>query len=201
MQVFVRRSLGGFLVPLALSVFAQNVQSAQNVRSAEAQKLSFNRDIRPILAENCFACHGPDSAARKADLRLDQREVAVKAGAIVPGKPDESEMIHRVFSVDKDEMMPPASLHRQLTPAQREKLKTWIASGAEYQQLWSFIAPVRPALPPVKNSGWVRNPIDRFVLSRLEQEGMQPAAGGRPPHPRPSRQPRFDGAAADAGDR
>ncbi len=150
--------------------------SAQIGLSAEVQKLSFNRDIRPILAENCFACHGPDSAARKADLRLDKREVAVKAGAIVPGKPDESEMIHRVLSDDKDEMMPPASLHRQLKPAQKEKLKAWIASGAEYQQLWSFIAPVRPTLPPVKNSAWVRNPMDRFVLAGLEREGLQPAA-------------------------
>ena len=148
---------------------------AQLGQSAEVPKLTFNGDIRPILAENCFACHGPDSAARKADLRLDKREVAVKAGAIVPGKPDESEMIHRVFSDDKDEMMPPASLHRQLTAAQREKLKAWIAGGAEYQQLWSFIAPVRPALPPVKNAVWVRNPIDRFVLAGLERQGLQPA--------------------------
>jgi hypothetical protein len=137
--------------------------------------LSFNRDIRPILAENCFTCHGPDSAARKADLRLDRREVAVKAGAIMPGKPDESEMIHRVFSDDKDEMMPPASMKRQLTAAQKDKLKAWIAAGAEYQPLWSFIPPVRPALPAVKSLGWVRNPIDRFVLAGLERQGLQPA--------------------------
>jgi hypothetical protein len=159
----------GALASLAMSFFVPSAQSA------EVQKLSFNRDIRPILAENCFTCHGPDSAARKAELRLDKREVAVKIGAIVPGKPDESEMIHRIFSDDKDEMMPPASMHRQLTAAQKEKLKAWITAGAEYQPLWSFIPPVRPALPPVKNMGWIRNPIDRFVLAGLEQQNLQPA--------------------------
>ena len=141
-----------------------------------AEKPNFNRDVRPILAENCFACHGPDSASRKADLRFDRRDVAVKAGAIVPGKPDESEMIHRIFSADNDEVMPPPSLHKQLTAAQKEKLKAWIAAGAEYQPLWSFIPPARPALPPVHDMGWVRNPIDRFVLAALQQHGLQPAA-------------------------
>ena len=141
-----------------------------------AEKLSFNRDVRPILAENCFACHGPDSASRKAGLRLDRREVAVKAGAIAPGKPDESEMIHRIFATDNDEVMPPPSIHKQLTAAQKETLKAWIAAGAEYQPLWSFIPPARPALPAVHDAGWVRNPIDRFVLAALEQRGLQPAA-------------------------
>src|SRR5271157_1532373 len=136
------------------------------------EKLSFNRDVRPILAENCFACHGPDSASRKADLRLDRREVAVKAGAIAPGKPDESEMIHRIFSTDNDEIMPPPSIHKHLTAAQKETLKAWIAAGAEYQPLWSFIAPVRPALPAVHSAGWVRNPIDHFVLASLELRGL-----------------------------
>ena len=141
-----------------LSPFAATRGFGQSRRSvllpafvaAAAEKLSFNRDVRPILAENCFACHGPDSASRKADLRLDRREVAVKAGAIVPGKPDESEMIHRIFATDNDEVMPPPSIHKQLTAAQKEKLKAWIAAGAEYQPLWSFIPPARPALPAVK---------------------------------------------------
>ena len=140
-----------------------------------AEKSGFNRDIRPILAENCFACHGPDSASRKADLRLDRREVAVKAGAIAPGKPDESEMIHRIFATDNDEVMPPPSIHKQLTTAQKEQLRAWIAAGAEYQPLWSFIPPTRPALPAVKDPAWVRNPIDRFVLAALERHGLQPA--------------------------
>jgi len=140
-----------------------------------AEKPDFNRDIRPILAENCFACHGPDSAARKADLRLDRHETAVKAGAISPGKPEESEMIRRIFSTDQDEMMPPSSIHKQLAAAQKEKLKTWIAAGAEYQPLWSFLPPVRPAMPAVHRESWIRNPIDRFVLACLEQHGLSPA--------------------------
>jgi len=140
-----------------------------------AEKLSFNRDVRPILAENCFTCHGPDSASRKADLRLDRRDAAVKSGAIAPGKPDESGMIHRIFSSDKDEVMPPRSIHKQLTAVQKEQLKAWIAAGAEYQPLWSFIPPARPALPAVHDANWVRNPIDRFVLAALEQRGLQPA--------------------------
>ena len=143
--------------------------------AAATEKLSFNRDVRPILAENCFTCHGPDSASRKADLRLDRRETAVKAGAISPGKPDESEMIRRIFATDKDEVMPPPSIRKQLTAAQKEKLKAWIAAGAEYQPLWSFIPPTRPALPAVHGEGWVRNPIDRFVLAALEQRGLSPA--------------------------
>ena len=145
------------------------------LRLEAAEKPTFNRDIRPILAENCFACHGPDSAARKADLRLDRQEAAVKAGAIVPGKPDESELVHRVFSTDSDEMMPPSSTHKRLTAAQKETLKAWIAAGAQYQLLWSFFAPVRPALPAVKRGDWARNPIDRFVLAALERRGLSPA--------------------------
>ncbi len=143
--------------------------------AAAAETPGFNRQIRPILAENCFACHGPDSASRKADLRLDRREVAVKVGAIVPGKPDESEMIHRIFATDKDEVMPPPSIHKQLTAAQKETLKAWIVAGADYQPLWSFIPPVRPSLPAVRDTAWVRNPIDRFVLACLQQHGIQPA--------------------------
>ncbi len=142
---------------------------------ASADDIQFNRDIRPILSETCFRCHGPDSAARKADLRFDRREVAVKLGAIVPGQPDKSEMITRIFSDDPDEQMPPPSSHKSLTAAQKDLLKRWIAAGAEYQPLWSFIAPKRPELPAVKNEGWVRNPIDRFTLAKMQQNGLQPA--------------------------
>ncbi|MCE9552861.1 MAG: DUF1553 domain-containing protein [Planctomycetes bacterium] len=136
----------------------------------------YNHDIRPILADNCFACHGPDSAARKADLRLDKREAAVEMKAIVPGKPDESELLSRIASHDADEQMPPPATKKKVTPQQLATLKQWIAAGAEYQPHWSFIAPKRGELPPVKNGGWVRNPIDRFVLARLEQAGFAPAA-------------------------
>jgi len=147
------------------------------VTAAEAaEKLSFNRDIRPLLVENCFSCHGADSASRKADLRLDLRDEAVESGAIAPGEPDSSVMLDRIFSEDAEEVMPPPAAKKQLTAAQKELLKRWIAEGAEYQPHWSFIPPRRPEPPAVKNAAWAKNPIDRFILARLEQEGLAPAA-------------------------
>jgi mono/diheme cytochrome c family protein len=118
-----------------------------------ADKPEYNRDIRPILAENCFACHGPDSAARKAGLRLDVREQAVKREAIVPGDPEKSALVERIFSQERGQMMPPPKSHKKLTAAQKETLKRWVAAGAEYQPHWSFLAPKRPPLPVVKNAG------------------------------------------------
>src|SRR5262245_27882205 len=100
--------------------------------AAAGDKLEYNRDIRPILAENCFACHGPDSAARKAGLRLDKREAAIEAGAITPGKPKESDLVHRIHAEGKEHMPPPAT-KKTLTAAQKELLAKWIAAGAEYQ--------------------------------------------------------------------
>jgi hypothetical protein len=137
--------------------------------------LEYNRDVRPILAENCFACHGPDSAARKAGLRLDRRDDAIEAKVIAPGKPTESALIARIFSQDASEQMPPAKSLKKLTPAQKEILKKWIAEGAEYQPHWSFIAPTRPNPPEIKDKGWVRNPIDNFILAKLESAGLKPA--------------------------
>lgn len=137
--------------------------------------IQYNRDVRPILADACFKCHGPDSASRAADLRLDQRDAALAAGAIVPGKPDESEAIRRIESTDADEVMPPPAQQRQLTALQKALLRRWVESGAEYQPHWSYITPVRPPLPAIKQTGWVRNPIDAFVLAKLEEQGLEPA--------------------------
>ena len=139
-------------------------------------KIEFNRDIRPILSDKCFACHGPDSASRKADLRLDQRDAAVEFGAIKPGEPQSSTLAERIFSDDPDLQMPPASSHKKLTAEQKELLKQWIAEGAEYQPHWSFIPPTRPTVPTVKNQAWVKNPIDAFILAKLEEQGLAPAA-------------------------
>jgi len=143
--------------------------------AADRATLEYNRDIRPILAENCFACHGPDSAARKADLRLDKREAAIEMGAITPSDPAASELITRINTKNRKEVMPPPSTTKTLTQDQKDRLTRWIAAGAAYQPHWSLIAPQRPVLPPVKNIAWVRNPIDRFVLARLEQNGLNPA--------------------------
>jgi mono/diheme cytochrome c family protein len=137
--------------------------------------LQYNRDIRPILAENCFACHGPDSAARKAGLRIDRRDDAVTAGAINPGNLAASELLRRIESADADEMMPPPASHKQLTPEQKQTLRRWVEAGAEYQSHWSLLPPVRPALPAVQSAAWVRNPIDAFVLAGLEKARLTPA--------------------------
>jgi hypothetical protein len=138
-------------------------------------KLDFNRDVRPILSDKCFACHGPDTSKVKGKLRLDVRDIAVKRGAFVPGKPDESELIRRIVAADADEMMPPPKSNKHLTAAEKQTLKRWIAEGAEYRAHWAFTTPRLPPLPAVKNTAWLRNPIDQFLLARLEQEGLQPA--------------------------
>jgi hypothetical protein len=136
---------------------------------------SYNQDIRPILVENCFGCHGADSAHRAADLRLDVRDDAIEYGAIVPGDPDSSPVLDRIFSDDPEEIMPPPHAKKTLSAEQKDLLKRWIAAGAEYEPHWSFIPPARPDLPAVKNPGWVRTPLDRFILARLEAEGLAPA--------------------------
>jgi len=145
-----------------------------------AAALDFNREVRPILAENCFQCHGQDANKRKGELRLDVRESAVgkaESGetAVVPGKPEASALVARIFSTDKDELMPPAKAHRTLTAEQKATLKRWVAEGAEYRAHWAFVAPVRAALPAVQRGDWVRNPIDRFVLAKIEAGGLQPS--------------------------
>src|SRR2546422_6889040 len=131
---------------------------------AATNEVQFNRDIRPILSENCYACHGPDKNQRKAKLRLDVREVALEKEAIVPGRPDKSKLVEHIFSTDPDELMPPPKTQKTLTAPQKELLKRWVAEGAEYQLHWAYIVPKRPSIPPVHNKQWVRNPLDAFIL-------------------------------------
>jgi mono/diheme cytochrome c family protein len=162
------------LSALTLLLAALTVMAASQTK--RPAPVMFNRDIRPILSENCFACHGPDQNKRMAGLRLDVRSEAVKRGTIVPGKPEQSRLITRVFAKQPQLRMPPPSTHRALTPAQRSLLRQWIAEGAKYEKHWSFVpVPAQVALPNVKNAAWVRNPIDRFVLARLEQERLKPS--------------------------
>ena len=157
---------------------------------SEAAPLQFNRDIRPILAEKCFQCHGQDAKKRKGALRLDVQEFALgkaESGefAIVSGHPELSAVITRIFSTDKDELMPPPKTHRHLSPEEKSTLKRWVEEGAQYQAHWSFIAPVKTTLPRVKNAGWLRNSIDQFVLANLEANGLEPS-------PEADRPPSFD---------
>jgi hypothetical protein len=146
---------------------------------AAEQPVDFNRDVRPILSENCFQCHGFDENARQADLRLDMAESALAdrdgVPAIVPGKPEESELWRRISSSDETEVMPPPDSHRSLTAAQKDILKRWIEQGAVFARHWSFIPPVKASLPKVGDESWPRNEIDRFVLARLETAELQPS--------------------------
>jgi len=144
-------------------------------RADDKGKVEFNRDIRPIFRETCFTCHGPDGAARKADLRLDQRDAAVKAGAIEPGDADASELVARVLSNDPEEVMPPPSHHKPLTAAQKDLLKRWVAQGAEYQPHWAFIAPAQVEPPQVDDPAWSKNPVDRFLLAKMTEKGFKHA--------------------------
>ncbi len=153
----------------------------RTLHAASTSSIDFNRDIRPLLADNCYQCHGPDAAKRKAGLRLDQREgvlAKLESGdvAVVPGKPAESKLLRMVASEKDDERMPPAKTGKRLSPEQIALLSRWVGEGAPWKSHWSYIAPERPSLPSVKDSRWPRNEIDRFVLARVEKEGLQPSA-------------------------
>ena len=145
---------------------------------AAEDPVQFNRDIRPIMSDTCFHCHGFDAKSRKGKLRLDIREEALKAGksgalAIVPGKPDESEVIKRLFSKDEDEVMPSKESHKTLTEAQRQLFRRWIAEGAVYEPHWSYSPLKAPVVPPMPAGG--RNPIDAFIGAKLAEKGMSPS--------------------------
>ena len=135
--------------------------------------ISFNRDVRPILTSRCFACHGPDESKREADLRLDLRDEAVEYEAIVPGYPDQSSLIDRVFATESSVIMPPPSTGTPLTSQQKVILKKWVAQGANYERHWAFEPPVSDG-PPAVDSDWPLNGIDNFVLHRLNRQGLQP---------------------------
>jgi hypothetical protein len=140
----------------------------------------FNSEVRPILAGNCFQCHGPDAKARKAKLRLDQQQGATRDlggyRAVSPGKPAESEIISRILSDDPEEVMPPPKTKKHLTAGQKEILRKWIAAGGNYQEHWAFVGPEKPEIPGIANDPRVKNSIDRFVLTRLQLEDLEPAA-------------------------
>ena len=136
------------------------------------RKVDFDRDVRPILAEKCFACHGPDNKARKADLKLHTRQGVLSVVDLK--KPAESELLRRITTSDKDDHMPPMKSGKVLKPAQIETLKTWIAQGAVYEKHWAFIAPKRPQVPKA-GERWARNAVDRFIAARLEKEGLAPS--------------------------
>jgi hypothetical protein len=138
--------------------------------SSASDKISYNKDIRPILSDNCFHCHGFDKKTRKGKFRLDVREDAVAKEAIVPGRPDKSELINRIFSTSADDVMPPPEAHKTLTAAQKDLLKRWIAAGAPYEKHWAYVPPMKPTTPAGKNG------IDILVAQHLKEVGLKPSA-------------------------
>ncbi|MCC7156387.1 MAG: DUF1553 domain-containing protein [Bryobacterales bacterium] len=150
-----------------------------NAAANRVAPVDFQKDVRPILADACFACHGPDKATRLMNLRLDTRDGAFqkrKSGSpIVPGNPQASLVYQRITQEKAALRMPPAMSHKTLTDAQKEIIRRWIQQGAPWKEPWAFSAPKRPALPPVRHASWPRNPIDRFILARLEAAGLKPA--------------------------
>lgn len=169
------RKLNTALIALAFAPLALALPS-----KLAAAPIDFNHDIRPILSENCFACHGPDPEKRKSGMRLDLRDQATKPAKsgdtpIVPGHPDQSQVIQRLTTANEDDKMPPAKSHKVVSAAQISILKQWIEQGAKYETHWAFVPPTRPPVAAVKGKFWVRNPIDAFILARLEKEGLKPS--------------------------
>ena len=173
-----------FLLTVLLILNSCEVKKPEEVEIAYEslpQVIDYNFHVRPILSDKCFACHGPDAANRKANLRLDTQEGAFKAlnsgtgKAINPGKPGKSEVYLRMISEDVMRMMPPPESHLKLTPEEIAVITKWIEQGAEYKPHWAFIPPGKGEEPTVKNDDWLKTPIDKFILARLEKEGLPPS--------------------------
>jgi hypothetical protein len=154
----------------ALAAIAGSLHAA-----AVAPVVDYGRDIRPILAENCFYCHGQDIGKRKGKLRLDTLDGQRAKDVVIPGKPDDSELIKRILTTDADDHMPPKDSNRHLTEAQKTLLRRWIVDGAPFDGHWAFQAPSRPAEPAVRNAAWARNPLDRFVQAKLDAHDLLPS--------------------------
>ncbi len=170
-------SMGRLLLPSSTAVFAVLVFCARPVGAEALAKLDYNNHIRPILAENCFKCHGADEKQRKGKLRLDVRAEALAKKAFIPGQPDQSEAIKRLNTTDEDDIMPPPKEHRKISDADRALLARWISEGAEYKNHWAFIPPVKPQVPEITNTAFtIQNPIDAFVLAKLNDLKLAPTA-------------------------
>lgn len=172
-------SLRRFLSPISCLLVAGVITP---VAVGQKSTIDFSRDIRPILADKCFKCHGPDENQREADLRLDTYSGATidlgGRSAVKPGEPGKSELLARIASNDDDLNMPPDG--DRLAPVEIEKLRAWIAEGAQYKKHWAYVRPKRPRLPQVRHQKWPGNAIDYFVLARLEKAGLRPSPPADP---------------------
>ena len=168
--LFAGRIRSGFIAALIVTVWPSDLLAGE---------IDFVRDIRPLLSDNCYACHGPDAKQRKADLRLDTRDGALAdlggTSAVVPGKPDESELVARITATDEDDLMPPPDSGKQLDDAQKALLQQWIGEGAEYDLHWAYKPVTRPEPPKVNHDSFIRNDIDRFLLAAMRTRGFEPA--------------------------
>jgi hypothetical protein len=176
------RTAPSVVIAVALLAAVAGCQSRHTASSQSREHLDFNQDVQPILASNCFSCHGPDPEMRKANLRLDLEESAFKKrpgkpDAIVPGRPESSELVRRIESKDPHYLMPQSPLGeaKPMKPDDVAILKQWVAEGAHYRPHWAFEKPVRAAVPQVQIAGWAKTPIDAFILRRLAKEGLRPA--------------------------
>jgi hypothetical protein len=178
------RRIGWLGVLVAVVCWTWSVLAQAAPTGSIPESIRFNRDIRPILSEKCFRCHGPDSGTRRADLRLDSAEAVAKNAArntpqegvlkvIAPGDPDRSTVMHRITATDPKRRMPFNG--DPLSEREVQLIRRWIEQGAKYEPVWSFMAPVRPELPTVSNPAWAKNPIDAFILARLDHEGLKPS--------------------------
>jgi hypothetical protein len=160
---------------------------------AAESPVDFNREVRPILSDRCYGCHGPDAdKGRKAGLRLDEIGGAtkkLKSGdiAIVPGDLEKSTMVHRILSTDPEDIMPPPELHRPLSAAEKDILRRWIKQGAKYDPHWAFVSPSSHATPAIADSSWAKDPLDAFIADKAAKVGLKPSRRRRSHHPAPAR--------------
>ncbi|MEZ6034226.1 MAG: PSD1 and planctomycete cytochrome C domain-containing protein [Planctomycetaceae bacterium] len=175
----MKNSVRSNALVILLSIHVASV-SAQESASPSAA-IDFNRDVRPILSNHCFQCHGEDEDSRQAELRLDIRTAALEKQAIVPGEADKSSIVARITSHDPEERMPPASTNKPLSAKQIAVLTRWINEGADYAEHWAFRKVVRPPVPELQEDTWSRNPVDKFILQRLTSEKLHPAAQANKP--------------------
>ena len=150
--------------------------SAESPSRGTNAPLNFSQQILPLLARNCFPCHGPDESSRQADLRLDSRQAVIDAGVLDPDDLASSSLLERVQSTDPDLRMPPPDFGKDLAPEERDKITAWVEAGAAYDVHWAFKSPEKPTVPQVEREDWSRTSIDRFLFSSMQQQGLQPAA-------------------------
>ncbi|MCI0376318.1 MAG: DUF1549 domain-containing protein [Gemmataceae bacterium] len=180
-RIFLTQRGCWLVLGLGLFGYFMQVRADGPAQKQTAETVDFNKQIRPILSDSCFACHGPDENTRKVKLRLDTKQGAFAklrdgSRALVPGNAKASELVQRVFAQDLTERMPPPKSRKKLTEEQKELLKKWVEQGAAWSSHWAYVAPKKTALPAISQPAWPKNAIDHFILARLDKEGLKPSS-------------------------